>query len=361
MEAAVFLKEFISQNESCPSGQDEALLVDAYELVKKELLETSYSIESVRLAHKIFGYLGDKGLNERIETMRKYLKSEQLKTLEDQFWAQWELVDNLALLKKYKVMIEEQKLFLAWAREKTSADHLLKVMFDSTQALGWVEEGQSEEWFDIYHDIIKRTKPTPSNRHARVLYVETAAGVLIYHLKNYAEAVDEIERYHNIIYEDVSWDEHIKFSIRLKSYQLGLYSAEVDWLNYEKTVNESILEIINSINKHNNDGSVSLDDICDMAHEIGTCLMWERRYNQAMPLFEYSIQHQGAGITHYFYAICVWAAQKDRPTTLKHLTLAELKVKGNGGLRSRYKQMFSEQTEFADVWQDEEFLSVFLS
>ncbi|MCM2999995.1 hypothetical protein M3647_21200 [Paenibacillus cellulositrophicus] len=361
MNAAAILKKFICINESSPSLKNEKLLLNAYELIKKELIDTNYSIERVRLAHKIFGYLGDKGLHERIEAMRKYLQSNQPKSPEDQFWANWELVDNLALLKKYKMMIEEQRLFLAWAQKNMSLDHLLKVMYDSTQAIGWVEEGRSDEWFEIYYDLMNRVKPTESNRNARVLYAETATGLLLFNLNKYPEATVEIKRYSDIVHEDDSWIEYIKFLMRLRSFQLELYSAQGDWLNYEKTVNEAILEFINNINRHNNNNdSVSIDDICDMAHEIGTCLMWEKRYKQAMPLFEFAIQNQGTGITHYFYAICVWATQKNRKATLENLKLAEMKVKGNGGLRSRYKKMFLEQKEFSDVWEDDEFLSVFL-
>lgn len=361
MNAASILKEFMDLNEAIPTDENEEILLTAYELIKKELIDSNYSIESVRLADKIFGYLGDKGLNERIEVMKKYLNTDSQKSLEDQFWANWELVDNLALLKKYKQMIEEQKLFLAWAKKHMSSDYWLEVMSDSTQAIGWVHEDQSDEWFEVYYDLINSTEPTESNRHERVLYVETAAGLLIYNLIKYTEALNEIKRYNIFVNEDVSWAEYKKFFIRLKTYQLGLYSAQGDWLNYEKTVNEAIIEIIDNINRHNNNDSVAIDDICDMAHDIGTCLMWEKRYKQAMTLFEYAIQNQGTGITHYFYAICVWATQRNRSTTLEHLKLAEMKVKGNGGLRSRYKQMFLGAEEFDDVWEDDEFLSVFLT
>lgn len=361
MSAADILKDFIALNEEKHSEDNEKILLSAYELIKKELIESNYSINHVRLAHKIYGYLGDKGLSERIEAVRRYLNSDNQKTLEDQHWANWELVDNLALLRQYKQMIEEQKLFLAWTKKNMTSEYLLTVMYDSTQANGWIHEGQSEEWFKIYYELINCIEPTETNRHDRVIYVETAAGLLIYHLNKYTEAVDELQRYSNFINEDVSWSEHISFFIRLKSYYLGLYSAQCDLLNYEKTLNETILEMINNINKHNSNESVAMDDICDMAHEIGTCLMWEKRYKQAMPLFEYALQNQGTGITHFFYAICNWASSRSKSTALEHLRLAEVKVKGNGGLRSRYKQMFLEQEEFADVWEDEEFLSVFVT
>ncbi|MBU5354692.1 hypothetical protein ACN9MH_04135 [Paenibacillus silvae] len=87
MNADVMLKEFIRRNEAGPSIEQELLLSKAYELIKKELIRSAYSIETVRLAHTIFGYLGDKGLHERIDTMRKYLDSDRVKLREDQFWA----------------------------------------------------------------------------------------------------------------------------------------------------------------------------------------------------------------------------------------------------------------------------------
>ncbi|TYP76834.1 hypothetical protein BCM02_103498 [Paenibacillus methanolicus] len=52
--------------------------------------------------------------------------------------------------------------------------------------------------------------------------------------------------------------------------------------------------------------------------------------------------------------------QRDRIAALHHLRLAETKVKGNGGLRLRYKHMFLEQEEFSELWEDYEFLSAFL-
>src|SRR5690625_5154948 len=97
-----------------------------------------------------------------------------------------------------------------------------------------------------------------------------------------------------------------------------------------------------------------------MAHEIGTCLTWEKRYENAMALFEYAIEYQGVGVTHFLYAICIWASQKNRKKTIHHLQMAELKIKGNDGLRARYIHMFLEQPEFEDIREDSEFLSIFL-
>jgi tetratricopeptide (TPR) repeat protein len=359
MNAASALDEFISETNSNPTIENEALLLTAYKLVKEEVVKSNYSIKSVRLAHKIYGYLGDKGLNERVDLMKKYLLHKGSSSPEDKFWVNWELVDNLALLKRYEEMINEQRIFLDWTKTNMSQEYWLKVMYDSTQAIGWVHENRSNEWFDIYYYLIDSIAPTKHNRFHRVLYVETAVGLFVFNLQKYDYALKEIERYKNILLEDTSWYEFKKFSIRRISYLLEVYSGKNEMGKYEEVVNNAISEIESYIKQYIQGMSTDIDEICDMAHDIGTCLMWEERYQKALSLFEYAIENQGSGITHFFYAICTWALQKNRKKTLHHLQMAELKVKRNGGLRSRYIHMFLEQPEFADIHDDKEFLSIF--
>ncbi|TYP76835.1 hypothetical protein [Paenibacillus methanolicus] len=315
MHAEFLFNEFMTATETEPSALHEVLLKAACKQIHKELEETNYTIECVRLAHRIFGYLGDEGLHKRLALMRAFLNINASKRMEDQFWANWELVDNLALLIQYKAMIDEQKRFLKWAKKHMPPDDWLKVMHDSTQAIGWVQEGQADAWFTIYVELIQCVEPTAANRHSRILYVETATGLLIFHANKHSEAYVEIERFSCIIHEDLLWAEYTNFLVRLMSYRLALSSALGDWLTYEKTVNEAMMVIIREINKYNNtNDSAALEKVCDMAHDTGACLIWEKRYRQAMPLFEYALHNQGTGITHYYYAICVWgrAAGQDR-------------------------------------------------
>lgn len=353
------LDAFIRKTEANPIKENERLLLTAFQLVKKEVVKANYSIRSVRLAHRIFGYLGDCGLSERVELMKKYLKHRINDSPRDTFWANWELVDNLALLKRYKEMIEQQRIFLEWTKSNMEPDYWIKAMYDSTQAIGWVFENQADEWFEIYHCFINSIEPTRLNRLHRILYVETAAGLFAFNLQKYDDALKEIERYKNILLEDSSWSEFKKFSIRRTSYFLEVYKGK-KWIEkYDEVANEAIAEIESYIKQYKLGMPIDIDEVCDMAHEIGSCLMWDQQYKQAMNLFECAIEFQGNGITHFFYAICIWAKQKNRQKTLHHLEMAELKVKGNEGMRSRYIHLFLEQHEFSDIRDDEEFLSVF--
>lgn len=359
MNATSALDSFIGVTERYPAESHESLLIKAYQLIKEELVQTRFAVEKVRLAHRIFGYLGDDGIRERVTLLRNYLQYASDAPPNERFWANWELVDSLALLKQNKEMLQEQQELLLWCKHMLSPDYWIQVMYDSTQAIGWIHENQAQAWFKIYYDFIHYIEPTATNRRNRVLYIETAVGMLVFYLHQYEDALNEIARYRSVLHEDASWEEFNRFNVRLTSYELGLYSAQGDWIRYNNTAERVIADIGARISKYKQKKSCDVEELCDMAHEIGTCLMWEQHYLQAMPLYEFALDHQGTGLTHFFYSVCVWATTKNKDETLRHLQLSEWKVKGNGGLRSRYIHMFKEQPEFEDVQDDEQFLAIF--
>ncbi|WP_417900200.1 hypothetical protein ABN702_08120 [Bacillus haimaensis] len=359
MKAFEVFEEYKKYNLEDPTKDNDQLLLESFDLVQQEVVQSNYSIESVRLAHKIYGYLGDRGLQLRVDMMRNFLEKSDTESLTDRFWANWEMVDNLALLKKYKEMIDEQRAFLEWSRENIGPKYWIKVMYDSTQAVGWFQEGKTEEWFDIYQELLTKISPSETNRHSRILFVETASGLCAYERKDYEQAFKEIQKYHDILHEDEMWSDYDKFYIRYVTYMLETYVGKKEMDKYDELVNEVVLKIEIKFDQNEKGLSDNIDEVCDMAHDIATCLMWEKRYEQAKKLFEKAIEYQGTGVTHFFYAICIWAKHKDRDETLHHLRMAENKITGNGGLRSRYIHMFLEQPEFNDVREDVEFLSVF--
>jgi len=203
MKAIDYLEEYKKFNLENPTKDNDDLLLESYQLVQQEIVQTNYSIESVRLAHEIYGYLGDRGLQLRVDMMRKFLEKSGTESFTDRFWANWEMVDNLALLKIYKEMIEEQHAFLGWSRENLGPEYWIKVMYDSTQAVGWFHEAKTDEWFGIYQEILSGIPPSETNRHSRILLVETAAGLCAYELKDFEQALKEIQKYHDILHEEI--------------------------------------------------------------------------------------------------------------------------------------------------------------
>ncbi|MBM7619344.1 tetratricopeptide (TPR) repeat protein [Bacillus tianshenii] len=359
MQAIDFWEKYKNYNQENPDKDNEDLLLMAFESVQREIVQSNYSIDAVRLGHEIYGYLGDRGLQMRVDLTRRYLKKGSIESLNDLFWANWEMVDNLALLKSYEEMIEEQVAFLEWSKENLGPEYWIKVMYDSTQAVGWFHENRMDDWFEIYQELLTKIHPSESNRHSRILLVETASGLCAYERKDYDRALKEIGKYHDILTEDEKWHDYDKFYIRYVTYLLETYLGKKEMDKYDALINDTIFKIENKFGQYEKGLSDNIDEVCDMSHDIATSLMWEKRYEQAMKLFEKAIEYQGTGVTHFFYAICIWAQNKDREETLHHLRMAENKITGNGGLRSRYIHMFLEQPEFIDVREDEEFLSVF--
>ncbi|WP_062104369.1 hypothetical protein [Bacillus niameyensis] len=358
--ALELLENFLQKHQEDPTSNDNVMLEQAAEHVDIEMRESSFSIESVRMAHKIYGLLGDQGLNRIVEVMKCYLVSRKDDPLENQFWARWELVDNLALLKRYKEMIKEQRSFLDWTMENMSHDYWLKVIYDSTQGVGWVEEGLQDEWFSMYEEVMNKVKRTEENRLERILLVETAAGLYIFNLLEAENALKEIARYDEILQEDPSWSRYNEFSTRIRSYQLEVYRVLKDWEKYDAIALKSLAELEQQIKLYQTaDKEGNVLELSSKAHELGTCFMWANRYQDALKLYRFAVENTGSGVNHFFYAVCLWAQEKDKEKTLHHLRMAEHDVTWNGGLRGRYKQMFLNQPEFADVYDDQEFLTVF--
>lgn len=42
-------------------------------------------------------------------------------------------------------MVKEQRIFLDWAKTNMSPESYLKVMYDSAQAIGWINESRTDD------------------------------------------------------------------------------------------------------------------------------------------------------------------------------------------------------------------------
>ena len=91
----------------------------------ENILEKEIASEQVHLADRIYRYMGDSGLEKRISLLRRYKAIAPV--LDEQFWAYWNLVDSLALLRRNREAIEEQSNLYDWAW-KTLSD-IFKCLF----------------------------------------------------------------------------------------------------------------------------------------------------------------------------------------------------------------------------------------
>ncbi|MFF2015073.1 hypothetical protein [Paenibacillus sp. NPDC058177] len=339
--------EYCHFKEINPLNTDETLLLTARDQVLTDIALNGYTKEAARLMHRILSFLGDAGLQEREHQLRLYLR-EPLER-DERFWAHWELVDTLALLKKCKETVAEQLMFLHWTKANCEPKAWPAVMFDGTQAHCWACVNRMTEWFDLYYNIINSIESTEDSRKNRASYIRTAGEHLVFHNKM-DEAMKESERLMKVVDESAQWPERVIFWLGATTIKLEVFRKKQDWESYDQQV-QSIMALLET-------DSLDIEKKKFIANDFGACLLWAGRYQQAQLLFESNIKHGSGGITHYFLAICIWSSKKDRTQTLHHLAMAENEVVNNLNMRGRYIEMFKEQPEFSDIWDDQEFLSV---
>lgn len=141
------LNEYQQQLKTDASSADQTLLETVRktlnDILDKQLQEGCLESEAVRLANEIsYFFGGDKRFT--VKVLSQYLT--QPLTLEEESWARWELIDNLAMLDQCEEVVTYHRDFLAWAREHLSQDRLLWVMYDGTQAVCWRSASKGDEW-----------------------------------------------------------------------------------------------------------------------------------------------------------------------------------------------------------------------
>lgn len=101
------------------------------------------------------------------------------RTPDEEAWARWELVDQLAALGRCDEAVRAHRELFDWALGALPADRLLWVMSSATHARCWVEAGRHEEWLVIFRELLGRVPRRSTNRLQRLDYLRTAGLVLV--------------------------------------------------------------------------------------------------------------------------------------------------------------------------------------
>lgn len=134
----------------------------------------NYDFTEIRLEVEKLSKAGNK--KAIVDLLAEYLRAD-LK-VEERAWAWWNLVDNLALLRRCSDAVAQQENYLKWAiSSNLNSQSILEVMNDGTQALCWHKLNRLDDWNDIFNRLIERTKPNQENRLARFYYFRTAARI----------------------------------------------------------------------------------------------------------------------------------------------------------------------------------------
>ena len=343
---------FIEQAKSDPtSGED--ILKEAYNQIE-DALKDEITPELVHLADDIYRYMGKLGLEKRISLHRRYLGVVPDNT--ERFWSHWQLVDTLAVLQRNRETVEEQTRLYRWTCEQLSDAYVLEALYDTTQAKCWKEEGRINEWFQLYDEASERLENPGVNRYTRCLFLQAGTEVAFFNdrLDKALLEVEKLERLNST----PGLEHYFQFRLAVITTRLLVYGKQEDWERFNQVFMEASALVEKEVEKRNAGHSVSLGNLTWAAHDIGWCLLWSKKYNEARRFLQIAVDFGNNNAwSPFFLAVSIWASEKDREKTLHHLKTAQ-DFMLNSLNRGMFHQTFLETPEFSDVKDDKEFLKV---
>jgi tetratricopeptide (TPR) repeat protein len=344
------LDEYRQQLKADATSADQSLLETARktlnDLLNRQFQEGCLETEAVHLANEVsYFFGGDKRFT--VKVLSQYLT--QPLTVEEDSWARWELIDNLAMLRQCEEVVTNHRDFLAWAREHLPQDRLLWVMYDGTQAFCWRAASKGDEWLQIFNDIMAVVTPSPENRYDRFIYLRTA-NRMYSELKKFEEALQIANRIRDLSEEDPTWES--AFGVRIESYASEI---AVHWKLQNVPEIRCIGQDASAELEAYRAQNVDLDfeqkrKLSTLYHNLAASLYFARQYDIAIPLFRSAIN---LGIwehwTYSWLAASLWATTKSRFEVLSLLKQGSDRVVGNYDAWTRLP-------EFQDVVTDAEFL-----
>ena len=263
-----------------PAKANRDLLVEALALFEREIAN-ELSAESARAGVRLYYELGK--VPEAVDLLRRFLAGDPAP--EDEFWARWELVDHLAMLRRCKEAVDMHRDFLRWARERFRPERLLTVMSDGTQALCWDEAGVGDEWLEHFETISRDAPARADTRLERFYYIRTAAG-LLKTMGRHARALDVGERVQRLAREDPSWKDAWWTEIEGRIMRVDALGA---------TRSPELVEVASTTADliHATDtivvGPETAPRLRSLYHNLAAALYFAHEYRLAIPLFERAI------------------------------------------------------------------------
>ena len=310
------------------------------QLLEEHLREETWQPEVVQAGYALYSDLGR--LEATVDLLRGYLA--QALPMEEEAWARWHLTDQLAMLRRCDETVASHTRFLAWAwrvlpqpdwflwpdwpfgwpipaERSLPADEclLISVMNDSTQGACWVDTGQIDEWFAVFHELLASVPPTARNRSARRLYVRTAGEVLV-SAHQPAGIFPLADQLRAVSAEDPDWPEAFETGMDALIMELNAYRllGKVDALRHigleaasiSRTRQAEQPELLPEQAKK----------LSTLYHDSASLLYLARQHDLAIPLFQEAIElGSPSPHTYRWLAASLWATTRDRATVLAWL------------------------------------------
>ena len=311
------------------------------------------------LAHlvvdKIYPYMGKLGMEKRVPLLRKYM--DDAPDDAERFWSHRGLVNSLAHLRRNQEAIDEQKRLYRWAC-KYSEKYVLRTISNLSTAGCWKAEGRIDDWIQLYNEVSERLENPKVSGYSRCDFLQFGAEILrrndqidASHLE-----IEKLERANN----EQSRNYYFRFWLAVRENRLLLYSEKEDWERFDQVYTEVNTFMELELKKLDAGFPVNVYELIWAAHNIGCCMVWTKKYNEAKRLLQVAIDLGNFNeYSHFQLAVSIWASEKNREKTLHHLKVAEdAYAVSSYNYMDSYYPSFLKTPEFSDVWDDPEFLKV---
>ncbi len=322
----------------------------------EDALKGEITPELVHLAaDEIYPYMGKLGMEKRVPLLRRYMEDALGDT--ERFWAHDRLVDSLASLGRNRAAIEEHSRLYCWTCQHLPDKYVLEAGANLGGSGCWAAEGRIDDWIQLYNDASERLENPGVSYFRRCEFLQAGIDVLRCN-DRFDEAFLEIEKLERANNEPGS-EHYFQFWLIAKESRLLIYGKQGDWGRFDRIFTEVSAYMEGELKKRDAGQPVNLDDLMWLAHDIGCCLLWSKKYNEARCFLQIAIDlednnHYG----HFQLAASIWASEKDREKTLHHLKSAQAYYVVDPYNQDTYYPTFLETPEFSDVKDDEAFLKV---
>ncbi len=345
---------FMAQVKSDPASRAGILTEACNEI--EDALKGEITPELVHLAaDEIYPYMGKLGMEKRTSLLRKYM--DDAPDDAERFWSHQRLVYSLASLERNREAIEEHARLYRWTCQHLPDKYVLEAASNSKVAGCWAAEDRIDDWIQLYNEASERLENPGVSYHSRGEFLQNGADILRGN-DRFDEALLEIEKLERANNEPDS-EHYFQFWLIAKENRLLMYGKQKDWDRFDQIFTEVRTYLEGELKKRDAGQPVNLSNLMWLAHDIGCCLLWSKKYNEARHFLQVAIDlEDNNDYGHFQLAASIWASEKDKEKTLHHLKVAQDYHVRNPYNQDTYYPTFLETPEFSDVKEDPEFLKV---
>ncbi len=345
---------FMEKVKSDPASRSDILTAACNEI--EAALKGEITPELVHLAaDEIYPYMGKLGMEKRIPLLRRYIDETSDNT--ERFWAHEGLVYSLASLERNREAIEEHARLYRWTCQHLPDKYVLEAASNLKVAGCWTAEDRIDDWIQFYKEASERLENPDVSYYSRCEFLQTGADALRCNGRFDAAllAIEKLERANN----EPGSEHYFQFWLIVRENRLLVYGRQEDWRRFDQIFTEVNAYMEGELKKREASQPVNLSDLAWLAHDVGCCLLWLKKYNEAKRFLQVAIDlDDNNHYSHFQLAASIWASEKDQEKTLQHLKIAQNYYVVNPYNQDTYYPTFLETPEFSDVKDDKAFLKV---